>query len=99
VIQAQFKVKGVVLCDISYGTEKKLKYVVTVILPIRSSVWLKILLEDLYVELICFIIINWKKRSSQMKNVPLLKYMTSYDITDLAIVSNVADRIRIYLLS
>jgi hypothetical protein len=72
---------------------------VTVILPIRSSVWLKSLLEDLYVEIICFIIVNWKKRSSQMKNVLLLKYMTSYDIIDMASVSNVADRIRIYLLS
>jgi hypothetical protein len=73
--------------------------VVTVILPIRSSVWLKSLLEYLYVEIICFIIVNWKKRSSQMKNVLLLKYMTCYGITDLASVSNVADRIRIYLFS
>jgi hypothetical protein len=66
---------------------------------IRSSVWLKSLPEDLYVELLCFITVNWKGRPSQLQNVPLLKYTTSSSSTDLASVSNVADHIRIYLSS
>jgi hypothetical protein len=66
---------------------------------IRSSVWLKSLPEDLYVELLCFITVNWKERPSQLQNVLLLKYMTSSGSTGLASVSNVADRIRIYLSS
>jgi hypothetical protein len=74
---------------------------------------LKILLEDLYVELLCFIIVNWKERPSQLQNVLLLKYMTSlgniglesisnvadHIITGLASVSNAGDRIRIYISS
>jgi hypothetical protein len=80
---------------------------------IRSSVWLKILPEDLYVELLCFITANWKERQTQLQNVILLKYMTSSGSTGLASVSNVAecistglesvsnvaDRIKIYILS
>jgi hypothetical protein len=74
---------------------------------------LKILPEDLYVELLCFITVNWKEHASQLQNVILLKYMASSGntglasvsnaaeriSTDLASVSNVADRIRIYLSS
>ena len=80
---------------------------------IRSSVWLRSLPEDLYVELLCFITVNWKERPTQLQNVFLLKYTTSsgstglqsvsnvaeWINTGLASVSNVADRIRIYLSS
>jgi hypothetical protein len=80
---------------------------------IRSSVWLKSLPEDLYVELLCFITVNWKKRPTQMQNENLLRYITSSGSrgvasasnaaertnTGLASVSNVADGIRIYLSS
>jgi hypothetical protein len=66
---------------------------------IRSSVWLKILPEDLYVELLCFITGNWKEHPSQLQNVLFLKYMTSSGSTGLASVSNVANRIRIYVSS
>jgi hypothetical protein len=38
---------------------------------------LKSLPEDLYVELLCFITVNWKERPTQLQNVILLKYMTS----------------------
>ena len=64
---------------------------------ILSFVWLKSLPEDLYVELLCFITVNWKERPSQLQNVLLLKYMTSSGIIGLASVSNVANHIRIYL--
>jgi hypothetical protein len=66
---------------------------------IRSFVWLKSMPEDLYVELLCFITVNWKERPSQLQNVPMLKYMTSSGSTGLPSVSNAADRIRIYLSS
>jgi hypothetical protein len=74
---------------------------------------LKSLREYLYVELLCFITVNWKERASQLQNIILLKYMdysgntglTSVSNaaerinTDLTSVSNVADRIKIYLSS
>jgi hypothetical protein len=74
---------------------------------------LKSLPEDLYVELLCFITVNWKKRPTQLQNENLLRYITysantalasasnaaERTNTDLASVSNVADRIRIYLSS
>ena len=66
---------------------------------IRPYVWLKSLPEDVYVELLCFIIVNWKERPSQLQNVLLLKYMTSSGNTGMGSVSNAADHIRIYLLS
>jgi hypothetical protein len=66
---------------------------------IRSFVWLKGLPEDLYVEFLCFIVVNWKGRSSHLQNAPLLKYIASSNNTDLASVSNVADHTRIYLSS
>jgi hypothetical protein len=66
---------------------------------IRSSVWLKSLPEDLYVELLCFIMVNWKGHPSQLQNVPMLKYIASSNNTGLESVSNVVDRIRIYLSS
>ena len=44
---------------------------------IRSSVWLRILPEDLYVELLCFIIVNWKKHPTQLQNENMLRYITS----------------------
>jgi hypothetical protein len=69
---------------------------VIAILPV-FDLGLKIPPEDFYVELLCFITVNWKEHPSQLQNVPLLKYMTSSDNTSLASVSNVADRIRIYL--
>lgn len=80
---------------------------------IRSSVWLKSLPEDLYVEILCFIKVNWKKHSNQMKNENLLRYITSLASRGVASASNVAERtstglesvskvadgIRIYLFS
>jgi hypothetical protein len=66
---------------------------------IRSYVWLKSLPEDVYVELLCFITVNWKERPSQLQNVLLLKYMTSSGSTGPTSVSYAADRIRIYLSS
>ena len=60
---------------------------------IRSSVWLKSLPEDLYVELRYFITVNWKKRPTQMKNTNFLRYITSSGSTDLASASNAAERI------
>jgi hypothetical protein len=80
---------------------------------IRSSVWLRSLPEDLYVELLCFITVNWKERPTQMQKATLLRYITSSGSrgvasasnaaectrTGLASVSNAADGIRIYLSS
>ena len=66
---------------------------------IRSFVWLKGLPEDLYVEFLCFIAVNWKGHSSHLQNSPLLKYIASYNNTDLTIVSNDVDHIRIYISS
>ena len=66
---------------------------------IQSSVWLKILPEDLYVELLCFITVNWKGRPRQLQNVPMLKYTASSSSTDLVSISNVANHISIYLSS
>jgi hypothetical protein len=74
---------------------------------------LKSLPEDLYVELLCFIAVNWKKRRTQLQNANLLRYITSSGNaglenvsnaaerinTGLANVSNVLDPIRIYLSS
>jgi hypothetical protein len=69
--------------------------------------------EDLYVELLFFIIVNWKEHPTQMKKETLLRYITSSGsrgvesasnaaectITGLESVSNVADGIIIYLSS
>ena len=66
---------------------------------IRLFVWLKSLPEDLYVELLCFIMVNWKGRPKQLQNVPLLKYMASSGNTSLESVSNVAELISIDLTS
>jgi hypothetical protein len=60
---------------------------------------LKSLPEDLYVELLCFITVNWKERPTQLQNVILLKYMTSSGSTGLASVSNAAERISTILAS
>jgi hypothetical protein len=79
-------------------SEKKSKHLmIDILLCIRSFGWLKGLPEDLYVELLCFIVENWKGLSSHLQNAPLLKYIASSNNTDLASVSNVADHTRIYL--
>jgi hypothetical protein len=80
---------------------------------IRSSVWLRSLLEDFYVELLCFITVNWKERPTHMQKSTLLRYITSSGSrgvasasnavectkTGLESVSNVVDGIIIYLSS
>jgi hypothetical protein len=60
---------------------------------------LKGLPEDLYVELLCFVTVNWKGLSGHLQNVLSLKYMASSNNTDLVNVSNYADHKRIYLSS
>jgi hypothetical protein len=74
---------------------------------------LKILPEDLYVELLFFTAVNWKKHRTHLQNANLLRYITSSGSvgmenvsnvaecinTGLENVSNVPDHIRIYLSS
>ena len=58
---------------------------------IRSSIWLKILTEDLYVELLCFITVSWKKCPTQMQNENMLRYITSSGSRGVESASNVAE--------
>jgi hypothetical protein len=69
--------------------------------------------EDLYVELLCFITVNWKKLPTHMQNENLFRHITSSGNrgmesasnvvertnTGLASVSNVVDGITIYISS
>ena len=66
---------------------------------IRSFVWLKSLPEDLYVELLCFITVIWKKHPTQLQNENMLRYITSLGSTGLASASNVAEHISTTLAS
>ena len=62
--------------------------------------WLRGLLEYLYVELLHFIVENWKKGLlGHLQNAHLSKYVTYSNVATLTTVSNGASHTRIYVLT
>ena len=66
---------------------------------IRSSSWLKVFPENMYLEFLCLIAENCKGLSSDLQNIPLLKYVSSSNNTYLESVSNNSIYTIMYLFS